>query len=103
MGPDDDDPFPIGNKDAERERQPAAEESAEKPKPSSEVDGGGEEESLLDPNCRMLSDQDLSATIARMKGTLKVMGKNLPDGGEKLRVNIMRHEAELQSRKIRRV
>ncbi|CAA3006964.1 ubiquitin-like-specific protease 1D isoform X2 [Olea europaea subsp. europaea] len=102
MGPDDDDPFPIGNKDAERERQLAAEESAEKPKPSSEVDGGGEEESLLDPNCRMWSDQDLSATIARMKGTLKVMGKNLPDGGEKLRVNIMRHEAELQSRKIRR-
>ncbi|XP_022891486.1 ubiquitin-like-specific protease 1D [Olea europaea var. sylvestris] len=102
MGPDDDDPFPIGNKDAERERQLAAEESAEKPKPSSEVDGGGEEESLLDPNCRIWSDQDLSATIARMKATLKVMGKNLPDGGEKLRVNIMRHEAELQSRKIRR-
>ncbi|KAL2559774.1 ubiquitin-like-specific protease 1D [Forsythia ovata] len=102
LGPDGDDPLPTGNSDAEKEHQPVAEESAETLKPSAAVDGEGEEKSPLDPHFRLWSDQDLREAIARMECTLKTMGKNLPDGGKKLRVNIMRHEAELHSRKNRR-
>ncbi|KAL0385558.1 UNVERIFIED_CONTAM: hypothetical protein Sradi_2950100 [Sesamum radiatum] len=75
------------------------EEKAEKSKPLVEVtmEGGGEESNEY---LQKMSDKDLIETINRLKNNLSRLSSILPDGGEKYRVSIKRHEAELERRKL---
>ncbi|KAL0357934.1 UNVERIFIED_CONTAM: hypothetical protein Scaly_1479100 [Sesamum calycinum] len=75
------------------------EEKAEKSKPLVEVtmEGGGEESNEY---AQKMSDKDLIETITRLKNNLGRLSSSLPDGGEKYRVSLKRHEAELERRRL---
>ncbi|KAK9052099.1 hypothetical protein SSX86_028727 [Deinandra increscens subsp. villosa] len=45
------------------------------------------------------SDREIEETVTRINRNLQLMGARLPDGGEKLKANLRRHEIELQRRK----
>ncbi|KAL0421357.1 UNVERIFIED_CONTAM: hypothetical protein Slati_3158600 [Sesamum latifolium] len=77
-------------------------EKAEKSKPLVEVtmEGGGEESKEY---LQKMSDKDLIETTNRLKNNLSRLSSILPDGGEKYRVSVKRHEAELERRKLLKV
>ncbi|KAK4402800.1 Ubiquitin-like-specific protease 1D [Sesamum angolense] len=75
------------------------EAKAEKSKPLVEVtmEGGGEESNEY---AQKMSDKDLIETITRLKNNLGRLSSSLPDGGEKYRVSLKRHEAEFERRRL---
>lgn len=50
-----------------------------------------------------LSDHELNELFRRKRSTLETVGRNLPDGGEKVRNALMRLKDEMERRKLRRV
>ncbi|KAK4429845.1 Ubiquitin-like-specific protease 1D [Sesamum alatum] len=91
--------LPSGHNDDEPPPVVEIEGKAEKSKPLVEVtmEGGGEESNEY---IQKMSDKDLIEKITRLKNNLGRLTSILPDGGEKYRVSLKSHEAELERRKL---
>ncbi|KAM0058901.1 putative transcription factor/ chromatin remodeling BED-type(Zn) family [Helianthus debilis subsp. tardiflorus] len=69
---------------------------------NSDSDGGGvdaQENKTEDLELMEKSDREIAASIDRIKRNLQTIGVRLPDGGEKYKANLRRHEYELERRK----
>ncbi|MFS8031526.1 hypothetical protein Hanom_Chr17g01546891 [Helianthus anomalus] len=69
---------------------------------NSDSDGGGveaQENKTEDLELMEKPDREIAASIERLKRNLQMIGVKLPDGGEKLKANLRRHEYELERRK----
>ncbi|XP_022028882.1 uncharacterized protein LOC110929991 isoform X2 [Helianthus annuus] len=69
---------------------------------NSDSDGGGvdaQENKTEDLELMLKSDREIAVCIERIKRTLQTIGVMLPDGGEKFKANLRRHEYELERRK----
>ncbi|MFS8031516.1 putative Ulp1 peptidase [Helianthus anomalus] len=69
---------------------------------NSDSDGGGvdaQENKTEDLELMEKSDREIATSIERFKRNLQTISVKLPDGGEKLKANLRRHEYELERRK----